>query len=216
MGLPVKNPFEPKHTPPPRSVKAASWMKPGAPRVQKPSWLRMAPAVVETPVIPQVEVLSSEPPPRSFRAPSMPPPSSRGHHPTAQIQTTRELELESELVHLHNEFQRIFHENETMQARVMEESEPAIVALALAIAKRVVGRELTADATLVHAWVREAQGLMPAGSVHVAPGIEGVEGAVIDPTLPPGTAEVRNGGSVIAVGADARIAAMADALGVDQ
>ena len=193
----------------------APWMSPGAPRMQKPSWLKLAAVAAPAPVPPPtpVEVIASVPP-RSMR-PSMPPPSSK-HIPPAQIQTTRELELESEVLELHSELSRVVADNAHMKARVMEESEPAIVALALAIAKRVVGREVTADPTLVHAWVREAQGLMPKGEVFVAPNVEGIEGAEMDPSLAEGTAEVREGGSVIVVGADARLAAMADALGVDQ
>ncbi|MFO0738523.1 MAG: FliH/SctL family protein [Labilithrix sp.] len=195
----------------------ANWMSPGAPRAQKPSWLRLAavsaPAASPSPP-PIVEVIPSEPPPRSFRQPSMPPPPSSRRVPP-QIQTTREVELESELMQLHAELQRVMTENENMKARVMEESEPAIVALALAIAKRVVGREVAADPQVVHAWIREAQGLMPSGSVYVASDIEGVESAQIDATLAAGTAEVRDDGSVIVVGTDARMAAMADALGVD-
>lgn len=194
----------------------ANWMSPGAPRAQKPSWLRLAAvsAPAASPAPPPVEVIPSEPPPRSFRQPSMPPPPSSRRVPP-HIQTTREVELESELVQLHAELQRVMTENENMKARVMEESEPAIVALALAIAKRVVGREVAVDPQVVHAWIREAQGLMPSGSVYVASDIEGVENAQIDATLAAGTAEVRDDGSVIVVGADARMAAMADALGVD-
>lgn len=191
----------------------ANWMTPGAPRAQKPSWLKLA-AVAPEPPPPPIEVIPSVPPPRSMRQPSIPPPPSSRRHPPAQIQTTRELELESEVVQLQSELQRVIAESENLKARVMEESEPAIVALALAIAKRVVGREVAADPSLVHGWVREAQGLMPNGTLHVASDIE-MDGAVTDPSLAPGTAEMRDGASAIAIGADARMDAMADALGVD-
>ena len=141
----------------------ATWMTPGAPRVQKPSWLKLAPVPAPVEAAPPVEVIASVPP-REMR-PSLPPPPSSRRIPPPQIQTTRELELESEVLQLRTELARVVAENENMKARVMEESEPAIVALAMAIARRVVVREVTADPTLVHAWVREAQGLMPKGRV---------------------------------------------------
>lgn len=201
----------------------APWMSPGAPRAAKPSWLRV-PAYVEEselthpepPPPPPIEVIASIPPPRSLRRPSVPPPSSR-RHPAPQIQTTREVELESELVALHNEYQRVVAESENMRARVMEESEPAIVGLALAIAKKVVGRELATDPRLLQAWVREALGLMPNGEVFAAPDLamdQDLE-ATTDALLQPGTAEIRDGAAAIEVSADARLASMADALGVE-
>lgn len=200
------------------STQKASWMTPGAPRAQKPSWLRLAavsvPATSTEPSVSPVVLIPSEPPPRSFRPPSMPPPPSSRRHPPAQIQTTRERELEGEVAQLREELQRVVAESEHMKARVMEESEPAMVALALAIAKRVVGREVAADPTLLRSWIREAQGQLPSGEVFVAEGVE-MEGVTTDTSLPPGTAEVRAGASSVAVSADARMAAMADALGVE-
>lgn len=202
------------------SVKAP-WMTPGVPRIAKPSWLRFEPAPPSVPepppptplpaaLPPSVELLSPLPPPRTSLRPSMPPPSRR--MPPAQIQTAREIELEGEVAHLRAELERAKDETEAMRARVMEESEPAIVSLALAIAKRIVGREVTKDPALMHVWVREAQGLLPRGELFVAPDVKGLD-AEVDPLLSPGTAEVRDGASVVTVGADARVAAMADALG---
>jgi hypothetical protein len=191
-------------------------MQPGAPRVAKPSWLRV-PAYVPTPppmqaVVVPPQVVTSVPPPRS--KPSVPPPSSR-RIPPAQIQTTREVELESEVVALHNELSRVIAESETMKARVIEESEPEILSLALAIAKRVIGRELATDPTLIRSWIAEARGVLPNGQVFVAADVPPNDGDVVDALLPPGSAEVREGASAIAVSADARTAAIADALGVD-
>lgn len=174
------------------------WMTPGAPRVTKPSWLRLTPyAEPEPPPSPPVQLLPSIPPPRSMR-PSVPPPSSRRKPP--QIQTTRELELESEVALLHNELQRVTSEAESMRARVMEESEPAIVALAVAIAKRVVGREVDADPALLKAWIDEALGMLPDAEVALS-----ADGRA---------AVVTSGDSTVEVGAEARMAAIADALGV--
>jgi hypothetical protein len=202
-------------SPPSKSSQVkAPWMTPGAPRVAKPSWLRLAVPEAPEPAPPPVEVIPSVPP-RSVRQPSLPPPPSSRRVPPAQIQTTREVELESEVVQLHDELQRVLAESASMRARVMEESEPAIVALALAIAKRVVGREIEGDPALLHAWVREARGLLPSGEVFVASDVE-MEGATTDASLAAGSAEVRDGASTIAVGVDARMAAMADALGVER
>jgi hypothetical protein len=191
-------------------------MQPGAPRVAKPSWLRIQPYVPTPPpmqaVVVPVQVVSSVPPPRS--RPSVPPPSSR-RIPPAQIQTTREVELESEVVALHNELSRVTAESETMKARVIEESEPEILSLALAIAKRVIARELATDPTLIRSWIAEARGVLPNAQVFVAADVALADGDTIDPSLPPGSAELRDGASAVAVGADARTAAIADALGVD-
>jgi len=112
----------------------------------------------------------------------------------------RELELESEVVMLHNELQRVTTEGASMKVRVMEESEPAIIALAVAIARRVVGRELTTDPSLMQEWIREGMAALPGGEV-----IE----------LSDGKAEIRAGQSTIEVSADARMDAISDALGVD-
>ena len=45
---------------------------------------------------------------------------------------------------------------ESLRVRVLEASEPQLVKLAMAVAGRVVGRELQTDPTLVASWAREA------------------------------------------------------------
>ncbi|MBX3228839.1 MAG: hypothetical protein KIT84_42090 [Labilithrix sp.] len=188
----------------------APWMSPGAPRMAKPSWLRMralADAVTEVESSPpsrpasppsSVQLIASVPPPRSMRPSVPPPPSSRRGSP--HIQTTRELELEREVAALQSELARVVAESASTRARVIEESEPAIVKLALAIARRVVGREVESDPALMQAWIDEALAMLPGGEVALAE-----DGA---------SAIVRAGDSTVEVGAEPRMAAIADALGV--
>lgn len=208
----------------------APWMQPARAVVtRQPSWLKMQPYVAEAPP-PSVRQPSIQPgsksrpsmaavqmpssaPPRSVR-PSVPPPAS-SRHGAPIIQSTREVELEAEVAALHTELARVIDESERVRARVMEESEPQVVALALAIARRVVGRELTTDPGLVQHWIQEALGTLPEGAVYVAKDVKPEEGQTVDVSLPKGTAELRDGASTVAIGAEPRIEAMADALGID-
>jgi flagellar assembly protein FliH len=118
---------------------------------------------------------------------------------------------------------------EALRAEVLREAEPELVRLALAIAGRVVGRELRTDPALVVRWAREAVDALPArGTVTVAlsPDLaSGVpEGAwrealgddhavVLDPTRPSGTCEVRSGASTVESGPAARFDALREELG---
>ncbi|OJY30257.1 MAG: hypothetical protein BGO98_26335 [Myxococcales bacterium 68-20] len=154
----------------------------------------------------------------------MPPPSPI-------IQTGRELELEDELLALREETARLAVELASVRARVLEESEPEIVRLAVTVASRIVGRELATDPALVLGWIREGFAALPgkeAVVVAVAPDIaaaisrDALEGTataakvVVDDALRPGSCELREGATVVPIGAGERIAAISDALGVDR
>lgn len=125
------------------------------------------------------------------------------------------MELEAEVAALHAELARVIDEAERVRVRVMEESEPAVIALAVAIARRVVGREVKTDSGLIQHWIKEAMGTLPEGAVYVAADVTPEEGQSVDPALARGTAEIRDGASTVTVGAEPRIEALADALGVD-
>ena len=178
-----------------RRITPAPWTRPGAPRVSgRPLWIGM-PRVV-APSCAQSQV----------RAPSNPPPSERGRPilpsviapavvPLEQvsvpplspiIQTGRELELEREVLALREETARLAVELASARARVLEESEPEIVRLAVTVASRIVGRELAADPALVLEWIRQGFAALPGKDdvvVAVAPDIaaaippEALEGA---------------------------------------
>jgi len=163
-------------------------------------------------------------PPAGVGAIAVPRPSAA---PVPFLQSGRELELESEIFSLREELGRMAVELASVRSRVVEESESEIVRLAVIVAERVVGRELAADPALVHDWLREAIAAVPNQHeivVAVAPDLASSVPpeafaeckVMVDSSLRPGTCEVRAGSTVVPVGADERIAAISDALGVDR
>lgn len=99
-----------------------------------------------------------------------------------------------------------------------DEAEGELVKLALAVAERVVGRELTTAPALVVQWVREAIAGSALGdhfelalSTELASTLDGeawgdlAAHVTTDPALEPGTCEVRDDGKMITVDADTRL-----------
>ena len=169
--------------------------------------------------------------------PSVPPvvvPLARASVPPGVatiIQFGLELELADEVDTLREEIARLALELGSVRARILEDCEPEIVRLALTVATRVVGRELAADPSLVVGWIREGLTALPgreAPVVAVAPDIAaalplesaladlGAPNVVVDASLRPGSCELREASSLVAVGAEERLAAVADALGVER
>ena len=116
-----------------------------------------------------------------------------------------------------------------LRREVLEASEEELVRLALAIATRVVGRELQSDPALVVGWAREAvQALAAKDGVVIALARDvreavpaeawdavGVEHRLqADSQLGPGAVEIRAAEGTVAIGADARLSAMAEGLGL--
>jgi flagellar assembly protein FliH len=114
-----------------------------------------------------------------------------------------------------------------LRQEIIANSEGELVCLALAIAERVVGRELTTDPHLVVAWVREAVDQLAVEENVVIAVARDVAKTIApdawrdvgtahkrqtDPQLAPGTIEVRTPEGTIATGANARLAAVAEAL----
>jgi flagellar assembly protein FliH len=114
---------------------------------------------------------------------------------------------------------------------VLEASEPELVRLAVAVAERVVGRELSLDPTLVVSWARSAiQALASKDEVVIAIArdvgaqvpadawslVEVKHQVQIDPLLVPGSVEVRTSEGTIAAGARARLDAVAQAVGAGE
>jgi len=110
-------------------------------------------------------------------------------------------------------------------------SEEELVRLAVSIAERVVGRELETDPTLVVAWARDCieqlgakDGIVVAFAKDVREQVPAVAWAdlghehrtFVDVQLAPGSVEVRTPEGTIAAGADARLAAVTGALGLEE
>jgi len=112
----------------------------------------------------------------------------------------------------------------THRQRVVAASEPELVRLACAVARRVVGRELRADPAVDAAWAREAVAALD-GHEHIEVAVAADVAAhvpaeawsrapgppahpVVDPALAPGEVAVRAGAASVAAGAGARFDAV--------
>ena len=115
-----------------------------------------------------------------------------------------------------------------MRREILEASEPGLVALAVAIAERVVGRELRADPSLAAQWAREAVATLGAhgdATILLSPDLaaripreswacatEAGDPVLADEGLPPGSVRVSAGPSTIEAGPRERVASVADDL----
>ena len=112
-----------------------------------------------------------------------------------------------------------------MATQMRDDAEGELVKLAIAVAARVVGRELSVAPALIVDWAREAlAGSDLAGSFVVATAADlsaavpdaawgELEDALrMDPALPAGTCEVRDGGRTVTVSAEERLETVAEAL----
>jgi flagellar assembly protein FliH len=114
-----------------------------------------------------------------------------------------------------------------LRGDILAQSEGDLVRLSLTIAERVVGRELTTDPKLVVEWARDALEQLAAEENVVIAVARDVAKSVspdawrdvgishkrqTDPQLAPGTIEVRTPEGTITTGANARLAAIAEAL----
>jgi flagellar biosynthesis/type III secretory pathway protein FliH len=155
--------------------------------------------------------------------------------PEPPLPTAVELGLVAEIVRLRDENAALTAQVAAAASRlarlrrdVLEASEPELVRLAVAVAERVVGRELSLDPTLIVAWARDAiQALASKDEVVIAIARD-VNGQVpaeawayvevkhlvtTDPLLSPGSVEVRTSEGTIAAGGQARLDAVAQAIG---
>lgn len=121
---------------------------------------------------------------------------------------------------------------ESARREALDESEGELVRLAMAIAERIVGRELTVDPKIVTGWAR--QGIEALGSVDSVKCVvssdvgdaleetsawapEGIElELMVDPTLPERSCEVRGRYGRVDAGLEARLDGLARSLGVDR
>ena len=116
-----------------------------------------------------------------------------------------------------------------LKREVLESSEPELVRLALTIAERVVGHELSKNSALVVDWARESIEVLAAKdevvialardvAAQVPSGawstIEVPHSTTTDPALAAGTIEIRTPEGVVVDGAPSRFGAVAEALGL--
>lgn len=145
---------------------------------------------------------------------------------------SRERALSFEADALRNSLASALDELARLGRTTREECEPECVALALLIAARVVGRELTTQPSLALAWTRDAMAelcsadegsdtvtvalgpelaaLADAWSTDLGPDVK----VSVDFRLPGRACEVRGASTKLAVGPQTRLMAVADALGV--
>lgn len=240
---------------PPVRKLSGSWTRPSAPkRLNRPSWIGtprgvfdaamaqidaeeaakasaspLRPSMSPPALIPSVppNVLSSSRPPAASSASSAAMTLAHAHGaPSPMIASAREIELEGEVVALRSELAKLEATLMSVRATVIEESEPEVVRLALAVAKRLVGREVSADPTILHRWIEEGARALPNKAEITIGASPDIAEQLSDPSvihhevttdgaLPPGTCELREGQAMVSVGLDAKMAAMSDALGVD-
>lgn len=232
----------------------ASWLprRSAGPKPALPSWLAPRPAAAAQPVPfaasqRPVAVSAAPPPPPvepQAEAPVIVPrPSPVPHDVLAEAALHEENDvLRADVEQLRAENDALRAENAALAARLEEsagasdrlraqavrDAEPELVRLALAVAERVVGRELAANPAVVASWAREAvdalltrEGLSLTVSADVAAAVptEAWERTfatpppiAVDVSLPPHSCSVRAGPAAAEAGLSARLSAMRDAL----
>jgi flagellar assembly protein FliH len=113
-----------------------------------------------------------------------------------------------------------------LRRQILTEAEPELVELAIAIAERVVGRELRVDPSFVYAQVKEGISLLASKepiSLAISPALadqipvetweaQCAVAVQVDPNLVHSSVEVRSGLGRVDVGTSARILAVAKAI----
>ena len=220
------------------AVRVLAWMHPAgsiAP-LRRPSWMA-PPAPIAAPIstrprlsiVPSVKSPSIAPPPASKPRPSErpAPDSMRIRERAAHEETVRALHAEIDT--LRGTTAQLAQTLATMRRHVLEASEGELVKLALVIAQRVVGLELTANPEQLVTWAKEAIATLPAHeqlvvaiSTDLADELPKSAWANItsdrhtlevDHRLPPGTCEVRTSATSVEVSAAARMEAVSETIG---
>jgi flagellar assembly protein FliH len=190
---------------------------------RRPSWIAGA-LSTRPPMMPSVAPLPLEEPLPSV---ALPPPALPA---AVDVATSIALvQLADENAALRGQITEMAATMARLRREVLVASESELVKLALTVAERVVGRELVSDPALVVAWAREAvEALAAKDGVVIALARDirddvpadawaavGVEHRMqSDAQLAPGVIEVRTPEGTVATGSEARLAAVAEALGV--
>jgi hypothetical protein len=195
----------------------------------RPSWISRRTASSRPPTpspSPAVTEPSIASPPEPAAGQAAPPP------PAVDLGMSAELaRLTEENASLNAKVAEMAATMARLRRDVLQSSEPELVQLAVTIAERVVGRELALEPALVVAWTRDAiEALAAKGEVIIAlardvaqqvpheawNAIEVDHRVQADASLAPSTIEVRTSDGVVAAGFEARLAAVAQALGVTE
>jgi len=217
------------------AVRVLAWMHPAGTlsSLRRPSWLA-PPAAVAAPissrprlsVVPSMKSPSIAPPPASRPRPSERPASDsmRIRERAAHEETVRALHEEIET--LRRTTAQLAQTLATTRRHVLEASEGELVKLALVIAERVVGLELTANPEQLVTWAKEAIATLPAREQLVVAISSDLADELpksawanitktleVDHQLPPGTCEVRSSATTVVVSAAARMEAVSETIG---
>jgi flagellar biosynthesis/type III secretory pathway protein FliH len=196
-----------------------------------PSWIFGKSVARRPPSVPSV----TQPEPPAPREISTPDPADPGPGPALHAVelalAAKVAQLTEEKSALEDRLARAVSRMATLRRDVMQSSETELVKLAVAIAERVVGRELAADPALVVAWAKEAIQALGAGDevvIAIASDVaeatpaeawrglaEGLQ-VKTDAALPDGAVEVRSPLGRVAAGATARLGAVGRAMGVGE
>jgi hypothetical protein len=229
--------------PKPGALFIQAWLSETASVARKPSWIARrtvstkpptsghAPQSTPAPVEPREGAVTS-----SERAPQAEEPPVRvsvpGPPPPAPVDISASIalaQLSEENAALRTQITEMAATMARLRREVLEASEGELVRLALAVAERVVGRELQMDPALVVAWARESvealaakDGVVIALARDVRDAVPadawqdmGVEHRVqADSQLGPGVVEVRTPEGTVRTGPAARLSAVGKALGV--
>jgi Flagellar assembly protein FliH len=198
----------------------------------RPSWIARkglstrppSPSIAPLPALPMsIEAVDEAPPVVTATQP--PPPAAIDLVTAATL-----AQLAAENAALREQIADMAATMNRLRREVLTASEGELVELALSISERVVGRELQSDPVLVVAWAQEAidalgakDGVVIATARDVRERVPadawaaiGIEHRVqTDAQLGPGVVEVRTPGGTVVTGAEARLAAVSRALGVE-
>ncbi|MEM9692968.1 MAG: FliH/SctL family protein [Myxococcota bacterium] len=132
---------------------------------------------------------------------------------------------QAEIQEAQRQLAAVLDEAENHRRQVLESSERHVTELALAIAERIVGRELRTDPAIVSSWVHQGIGALHGEdilhirvSTDVAQALEGSSLRVpveTDPSLPAYSCRIHGRQGRVDAGLRARLEAMAEALGID-
>ena len=203
--------------------------------VRMPSWIARKGLSTRPPIpsVPPAGTASSAPVgPEPRDAVSPPVDTTPEPPPPAAVDLTTSIalaQLAEENAALREQVAEMAATMARLRREVLSASEAELVELALTIARRVVGRELTTDPGLIVLWARDAVERLAAKDdvviavardVRASVGADswatlGVEHRVqTDHQLASGIIEVRAPEGTVSTGADARLCAIAEALGI--
>ncbi len=208
----------------------SAWLPEVSVIARRPSW--MARKLSTRPPAPAVVPTVPSSPPTEPPAPDLAAPNQEAVSITPEVDLSASnviAQLADDNAALREQVAEMAGAMARLRRQVLEASEGELVKLALAIAERVVARELSVSPNLVAVWAREAIDALAAKDevvIAVARDVASEVGAdpwaaiglahqvLADPQLAPGAIEVRTPQGIVAIGTEARLTAVATALGV--